>query len=157
MWDRIESDWRSFREHARREWSRLTEAHLDEIGGRRDRLRRHVRKVYDVGDDEAGRQVDAWERSLRGVEPVPRDDSDPSAYPPGRHAQSIYDGTAAAAETRNAGGGAGGDSWRSPQHPRADGGVFDNPGQELGEHDRPGGAGMPSNQAGGRDPGPVAG
>jgi hypothetical protein len=33
--------------------------------------------------------------------------------------------------------------------------VFDNEGHEFGEHDRPGGAGMPGNQAGGRDPGPV--
>jgi hypothetical protein len=114
-----------------------------------------VGEVYGIGDDEAGRQVDAWAISLPGVEPTPRLDSDPSAYPPGRHAESTYNGTASAAETRNGGRDEGGESWRSPQHPLADGGVFDNPGQEFGEHDRPGGQGMPGNQAGGRDPGPV--
>ena len=82
--------------------------------------------------------------------------SDPSAYPPSTHASATYNGTLAATETRN-----------ERKDPEPDwvpdtgtsrtgtGGVFENEGQEFGENDRPGGAGMPGNQGGGRDPGPV--
>lgn len=46
---------------------------------------------------------------------------------------------------------------RSPHAPTDDGGVFDNEGRESGEHDRMGGAGLPTNQAGGRDAGAADG
>lgn len=157
MWERIEGDWREFRRHVRHEWARLTDEHLDEIDGRRDRLAQRVRDVYGVNDEEADKQVDSWEASLR-TQPAPRLDSDPSAYPPGAGAQPYYNGTNAAAETRNE---------RPDPEPRSiprtgtsrtgTEGVFENEGQEFGEHDRPGGAGMPGNQGGGRDPGPVSG
>lgn len=107
MWDRIAGDWKSFRHRARREWAHLTNEHLDEIDGRRDRLQRRVGELYGLGDDEAGRQVDTWARGL----------------PRTADGELLHDDVE----------------------------VFDNAGPELGEHDRPGGAGMPSNQAGGRE------
>ena len=165
MWDRIEGDWNVFRHRARHEWSRLTDDHLDEIDGRRDRLARRVGDAYGVSDEEADKQVAAWESSLRGVtEPGPRLDSDPSAYPPSASAAPFYNGTNAAAETRNEsrdGARAGSPDPEPAGIPRTGTprtgveGVFDNDGQEFGEHGRPGGAGMPGNQGGGRDPGPV--
>lgn len=141
MWERIRSDWSEFRRHVRHEWAKLTDEHLDEIDGRRDRLTRRVRDAYGVTDDEAEKQVLAWESSLR--EPAPRLDSDPSPYPPGRAAEALYNGSNAAAETR------------SDPGVRDERVVLDNEGPELdaAEHDRPGGAGLPSNQAGGRDGG----
>jgi uncharacterized protein YjbJ (UPF0337 family) len=158
MRERIEGDWNGLRARARHEWARLTDEHLDEIDGRRDRLKQRVRDAYGVTDDEADKQVATWEQSLRtdGVEPAPRLDSDPSAYPPSTHAQATWNGSSGAVETRN--------ERRDPEPdwvpntgtPRTGiGGVFENEGQEFGEHDRPGGAGMPGNQGGGRDPGPV--
>jgi uncharacterized protein YjbJ (UPF0337 family) len=157
MRERIEGDWNGLRARVRHEWARLTDEHLDEIDGRRDRLRQRVRDVYGVTDDEADKQIDAWEHSLRhDVEPAPRLDSDPGAYPPAPHASATWNGTVAATETRN--------ERRDPEPdwvpttgtPRTGtAGVFENEGEEFGEHDRPGGAGMPGNQGGGRDPGPV--
>lgn len=165
MWDRIEGDWNVFRHRVRHEWARLTDEHLDQIDGRRDRLAGRVRDVYGVSDDEAEKQVAAWETSMRaGPEPGPRLDSDPSDYPPSTHATPYYNGTNAAAETRNESHGSGRAGSPDPEPasiprtgtPRTGvDGVFDNEGQEFGEHDRPGGAGMPGNQGGGRDPGPV--
>jgi uncharacterized protein YjbJ (UPF0337 family) len=165
MWDRIEGDWQVFRHRVKREWSRLSDEHLEQIDGRRDRLARRVRDVYGVSDDEADKQVSAWEASMRaGPEPGPRLDSDPSDYPPSTHAAPFYNGSNASAETRNE---SHGDPRSGSPDPEPAGiprtgtprtgvdGVFDNEGQEFGEHDRPGGAGMPGNQAGGRDPGPV--
>jgi uncharacterized protein YjbJ (UPF0337 family) len=171
MWDRIEGDWNVFRHRVRHEWARLTDEHLDQIDGRRDRLARRVRDVYGVSDDEAEKQVAAWEASMRGTapargtpEPGPRLDSDPSAYPPSARSTPFYSGTNAAVETRNEsrdGGRSGSPDPEPAGIPRTGTprtgveGVFDNEGQEFGEHDRPGGAGMPGNQGGGRDPGPV--
>lgn len=110
MWDRIEGNWERFRDHARHEWARLSDGELDEIDGRRDRLARRVRDTYGVSEEEADKQVAAWEAEMR------RRDAD------GR----------AAAERGTP--------------------VLDNDGPESGENDRPGGAGMPSNQGGGREP-----
>lgn len=105
MWDTIETDWVRFREHARHEWSRLGDEQLDAIAGRRERLKQRVRDAYGVSDEEADKQIAAWEADLRAREGDP-------------------------------------------------GGVtLDNPGPEFGDHDRPGGAGLPTNQGGGRDVG----
>lgn len=105
MWDRIETDWTRFREHARHQWARLGDEQLDAIGGRRDRLRQRVRDAYGVSDEEADKQIAAWEADLRARE-------------------------------------------QDPEHV-----TLDNPGPEFGDHDRPGGAGLPTNQGGGRDAG----
>lgn len=165
MWDRIEGDWSVFRHRVRHEWARLTDEHVDQIDGRRDRLARRVRDVYGISDDEAEKQVAAWETSLRAnPEPVPGPDSDPGHRPPSPHAQPFYNGTKAAADTRNEsreGSRSGSPDPEPAGIPRTGTsrtgveGVFDNEGQEFGEHGRPGGAGMPGNQGGGRDPGPV--
>jgi uncharacterized protein YjbJ (UPF0337 family) len=102
MWDRIEGDWSVFRHRVRHEWARLTDEHVDQIDGRRDRLARRVRDVYGISDDEAEKQVAAWETSLRAnPEPVPGPDSDPGHRPPSPHAQPFYNGTKAAAETQD--------------------------------------------------------
>jgi uncharacterized protein YjbJ (UPF0337 family) len=122
MRERIEGDWSRLRHRARHEWARLTDEHLDEIDGRRDRLRNRIRDVYGVSDDEADKQVTSWERSLALAE---RGDPEPDWVP----------------------------DTGTPR--TGTGGVFENEGREFGEHDRPGGAGMPGNQGGGRDPGPV--
>lgn len=163
MWERIEGNWDRFRQHARHEWARLTDEQLDEIDGRRDRLTRRVRDAYGVSDEEADKQIAAWEaemraRGLEEREPAPRLDSDPNAYPPSSSAEATYGGTNAAAETRNEAPDPGRDARAEPRSgtPRTDEGpqvTLDNEGPEFGDHDRPGGAGLPSNQAGGRDGG----
>jgi uncharacterized protein YjbJ (UPF0337 family) len=164
MWHRIEGDWARFRDRARHEWSRLTDDQLEEIDGRRDRLARRVRDAYGVTDEEADKQVAVWEDEQRRWLDAARLDSDPSRYPPARHADAVWNGSNAATETRNESGGRDplAERGREPgtrDMPRTGtprtgtGGHFENEGEEFGEHDRAGGAGMPGNQGGGRDGG----
>lgn len=65
MWDSIGADWPHFRQHARHEWPRLGDEQLDAIDGRRDRLKQRVRDAYGVSDEEADKQIAAWEADLR--------------------------------------------------------------------------------------------
>lgn len=63
-WDRIAGNWPQWKGRIRERWGRLTEDHLDLIGGRRDRLTGRIEEVYGLSHDEAERQLRNWERNL---------------------------------------------------------------------------------------------
>lgn len=63
-WSRIAGNWPHWRGRVRERWSRLSDAQLDGIAGRREQLTKRIQELYGVGADEAERQLRNWERSL---------------------------------------------------------------------------------------------
>jgi uncharacterized protein YjbJ (UPF0337 family) len=63
-WSRISGNWTHWRGRVRERWGRLTDDHLDVIGGRREQLTGRIQELYGVGKEEAERQLRNWERSL---------------------------------------------------------------------------------------------
>ncbi len=62
-WDMIEGNWRQFRGKVKEQWGKLTDDHLEQIRGHRDRLVGKIQEAYGCARDEAERQVRNWERS----------------------------------------------------------------------------------------------
>lgn len=60
-WNRIEGDWKNVQGNVREQWTRLSDAHLERIAGKRDQLVGTIQESYGVARDEAERQVMAWE------------------------------------------------------------------------------------------------
>lgn len=63
-WNRIAGNWPHWRVKVRERWSRLSDAQLDGIAGRREQLTKRLQELYGVGPDEAERQLRNWERNL---------------------------------------------------------------------------------------------
>jgi uncharacterized protein YjbJ (UPF0337 family) len=59
-WDRIKGNWKQFKGEARKQWGKLTDDELDQIGGERDKLVGRIQERYGIARDEASRQVDDW-------------------------------------------------------------------------------------------------
>jgi len=64
-WDRIESNWKHFKGTVQQHWSKLTEAQLDAIGGRREQLADQIQAVYGITKKEAGKQLYDWQKVLK--------------------------------------------------------------------------------------------
>ena len=60
-WDRIEGNWKHFKDVIKQQWDKLTDQHLDEISGKRDKLVGKIQQCYDITKAEADRQVQDWE------------------------------------------------------------------------------------------------
>ncbi len=62
-WDRIEGNWKQAKGKIKEQWGKLTDDHLDTIGGKRDQLVGKIQEHYGVAKDEAERQVNDWENA----------------------------------------------------------------------------------------------
>jgi uncharacterized protein YjbJ (UPF0337 family) len=60
-WDIFKGNWTQLRGRIRMQWGKLTDDHLDVIEGRRDLLLGKLQETYGVTEEEADRQVKAWE------------------------------------------------------------------------------------------------
>jgi len=60
-WDRIEGDWKKVKGTVREQWGRLSDEHLERIGGKRDQLVCSIQESYGIAREDAERQVMAWE------------------------------------------------------------------------------------------------
>jgi uncharacterized protein YjbJ (UPF0337 family) len=64
-WDQIQGKWKQIKGEAKTRWGKLTDDDLDVIGGQRDKLVGTVQERYGIGKDQAHREVDDWNNSLR--------------------------------------------------------------------------------------------
>ena len=64
-WDRIEGNWKQLKGKVREQWGRLTDDHLDSIGGKREQLAGKLQETYGVGKDEAEKQISDFEARCR--------------------------------------------------------------------------------------------
>ena len=60
-WDRIEGNWKQAKGKVKEQWGKLTDDYLDKIAGKRDQLVGKIQESYGIAQDEAERQVKAWE------------------------------------------------------------------------------------------------
>lgn len=60
-WETFKGNWTQLRGRVRMQWGKLTDDQLDVIEGRRDLLLGKLQEAYGVTEEEADRQVQAWE------------------------------------------------------------------------------------------------
>ena len=63
-WDQIESRWEDLTSSAKENWSKLTDADINEISGKREQLIGKVETVYGITKREADKQVWDWGKSV---------------------------------------------------------------------------------------------
>ena len=68
-WSLIERDFAQFRGNIKEQWSRLTDAHLDAIAGKRDQLIGKIRSLYGISQEQTEKQVSAWIKRITALPP----------------------------------------------------------------------------------------
>jgi uncharacterized protein YjbJ (UPF0337 family) len=68
-WDEIRRNWSEYKLNARTRWSRLTPEDLERIAGDREQLVGRIREAYEMSDEAAQQQIDAWHAALREDNP----------------------------------------------------------------------------------------
>jgi uncharacterized protein YjbJ (UPF0337 family) len=59
-WDRIEKNWQQVKQKIKEKWERLSNADLDAINGRRERLEDKIHERYGFASDHVRKEVDDW-------------------------------------------------------------------------------------------------
>ncbi len=60
-WDIAEGNWKQFKGKVRARWGKLTDDHLDVIGGKRVELMGKLQEAYGITKDEAEQQIKGFE------------------------------------------------------------------------------------------------
>jgi uncharacterized protein YjbJ (UPF0337 family) len=60
-WNIVEGNWQQLKGKIKEQWGELTDDHLDVIAGKRDQLLGRIQEAYGVSQEEAERQVRAFE------------------------------------------------------------------------------------------------
>lgn len=60
-WDIAEGNWKQFKGKVQTQWGKLTDDHLDQIGGKRQQLSGKIQEAYGVSKDEAEKQIKEFE------------------------------------------------------------------------------------------------
>jgi uncharacterized protein YjbJ (UPF0337 family) len=68
-WDRIERNWAHFKGNARRHWGRLSDAQLEHIEGKRERLAASLQQAYGVSSNMAEKQLAEWQNAQKNKSP----------------------------------------------------------------------------------------
>jgi len=66
-WDHVESNWTQFKVGIKQQWSRVTDAHLDVIDGKRELLIRKIRELYGISQEQTEKQVNSWMKRVTSV------------------------------------------------------------------------------------------
>lgn len=61
--DIIEGNWREVKGAVQTQWGKLTNDHLTQINGSREKLSGAIQKNYGLAKDEAEKQIDAWDKA----------------------------------------------------------------------------------------------
>lgn len=77
-WENFEKQWQSMRETVRQKWSHLTDADLNQIGGKKDEFIRKLQRLYGIDRDKAEHEVSKFVESM-GMRPgIKQSQSHPS-------------------------------------------------------------------------------
>jgi len=63
-WDQVEIRWKDLSGSAKENWSKLTDADLHEISGKREQLTNKIQEAYGITRREADKQVWDWGKSI---------------------------------------------------------------------------------------------
>jgi uncharacterized protein YjbJ (UPF0337 family) len=72
-WDQVEGKWKQIKGEAKTRWGKLTDDDLNTVGGQRDKLVGRVQERYGIAKDQAQREVEDWNKSLRDDNEVLRE------------------------------------------------------------------------------------
>lgn len=64
-WDIAEGNWNQFRGKVKAQWGKLTDDHLDVIGGKRIELAGKIQEAYGISKDEAEEQIRQFEANSK--------------------------------------------------------------------------------------------
>jgi uncharacterized protein YjbJ (UPF0337 family) len=64
-WDQVQGKWKQIKGDAKTRWGKLTDDDLDVVAGQRDKLVGTIQERYGIGKDQAQREVEDWNKSLR--------------------------------------------------------------------------------------------
>ncbi len=65
LWDQIAGSWKQVKGTARKQWGKLTDDDLEQIGGQKDLLVGKLQQHYGMAEDEAQRQADEWSKAQK--------------------------------------------------------------------------------------------
>ena len=68
-WDIVEGNWKQFKGKVKAQWGKLTDDHLDVIGGKRDQLSGKIQETYGITKDQAETQIKTFEESNKDFRP----------------------------------------------------------------------------------------
>lgn len=63
--DQIIGNWEQVKGGVKKQWGKLTDNHITEINGNRQKLAGKVQEAYGIAKKEAEEQVKNWEKSCR--------------------------------------------------------------------------------------------
>jgi uncharacterized protein YjbJ (UPF0337 family) len=65
--DTIEGNWKELMGDIQKQWGKLTNDHLKQVDGSREKLAGTIQKNYGIAREEAESQITEWEKSHRKV------------------------------------------------------------------------------------------
>lgn len=68
-WDFSDESWNTFKHKLKMRWGKISNAHLDEIAGKREKLLHVLKETYGVSDEEADAQVKSFEAYSKELRP----------------------------------------------------------------------------------------
>ncbi len=60
-WNIVEGNWKQFKGNVKQQWGKLTDDHLEQIGGKRDKLVGKIQEIYGTSKDEIEKQIKEFE------------------------------------------------------------------------------------------------
>ena len=70
-WEQIEKDWKAYKPQMVKQWSKLTDEHLNSMGGKREKLATKIQEIYAVSKEEAEKQIKAFEEHAKQPQTAP--------------------------------------------------------------------------------------
>lgn len=67
-WDIVQGNWKQFKGTVRAQWGKLTDDHLDVIGGKRTELAGKIQETYGISKDEAEEQIKVFEERNKDLD-----------------------------------------------------------------------------------------
>lgn len=65
--DIFEGNWKQLKGDVQKKWGKLTNDHLDQIEGSREKLAGAIQENYGIARQEAERQIAEWEKTRKHV------------------------------------------------------------------------------------------
>lgn len=66
--DTLEGDWKQLKGDVQKQWGKLTDDHLAEVNGNREKLAGEIQKSYGIAREEAEKQIKEWEQNRKKAE-----------------------------------------------------------------------------------------
>lgn len=61
--DRIDNNWAAYKNDVQKRWTKLTNSHLEQINGNREKLAHLIQKQYGITRYAAEKQMQQWEKA----------------------------------------------------------------------------------------------